>query len=388
MNSKISNYCGFSYIIFFSFLALGSFINPSIPNSFPANAIFEFLLISIVAFSLFFSKISKLSLIFFFYSLLYILWQFFYFKFSDSKGGIGDFLLIHKVFIYLMLLFCIGKVVVFNSIYINRIYKILVILMFLKYSMSHVFSLSDRPGVFTENNFEIMLLLFLFLAKVRVDNNFNFYDLTMLIFLILMSGSRSGILGLACLLFFIDLKKFGISHYMKFLFLILVSFLGVGLFISRLNDLSLEDIDRFKFLLAFIQETESWSFYQWVFGMKAISPLSPESVVFFNFYKTLFSDYQNGIAFSVLFHSFLLRTIFDHGFFGLIFIVCSLYYTLKKAGVLKNDLAIIFSILFVNSLSVSSLNSIYAIWGIVFILSATLSSNIDRTKHFEYNIDT
>lgn len=245
--------------------------------------------------------------------------------------------------------------------------------MLVKYSLSHLLSIDDRPGFFTENNFEIMLLLFVFLTVVKIKNNFTLKDILLILLIILLSGSRSGILAFASLFIFMDLTKYGITRFMKFMGGVGVITISIGLFIFRLDSMSVEDIDRFKFFLVFLNETSAWATWQWLFGTSAITPLSPDSAHFFNYYYLLFSDHEKGIAFSLLFHSFILRMIFDHGFLGLVFVVMSTWIIMKRAGLEKSELSAVISVLAVNSLSVSSLNSIYAILGVLILINASMN---------------
>jgi len=378
----ISNSSVMSVLLLSVLCLLGatSFVNIAEYNLLPTNLIFELLLV-ISVISLFpHYKFSITSLFIFLVCVCYFLWQFYVFKANPSFGRLSDFLLIHKVYIYLALLVCLGRSSVLSNNTIIYFYRLLLGLMFFKYFISQVLGINARPGVFTENNFEVMLLLFSFLAYIRIQGRFSFFDILMVSLVTVLSGSRSGILGLTCLYLFLDLRQYGISAFTKFISTLILFGLTVLVFILRLEDMSVEDIDRIQFLFAFIDETSDWGWHLWLFGSPAITELSAEAVKFFWYYETLFSNYDSGIGFSVLFHSFILRMLFDHGVFGLAFVFFSVYWVTSRSAMSRNEVLSVVGILFVNALSVSSLNSVYAVWGIVMIICASLNQQVEQLE--------
>lgn len=364
----------------FILLGIGSFVSITSYNIFFPNAVFELLLFTVIIVSFPHYQFSFTSVLIFFTSLFYFLWQFLNFKLNGTAGTLSDFLMIHKVFIYMSFLVCVGRMRVINNETILLIYKVLSIGMFVKYSISHVFGIDDRPGFFTENNFEIMLLLFLFLAVIRIKKELTISSIIFPVVIILLSGSRSGILGMAAMFLFLDLSKYGVTRFRKFLASVFILALSAGLFILRLDNMSVEDIDRFKFFLVFIDEVQPWGMYEWLVGNPSITPLSYDSASFFNYYYLLFSDYDNNLGFSVLFHSFVLRMLFDHGILGLLFVFISTWWILNKANLSRSEVFAVISVLVLNSTSVSSLNSIYAIWGIIFLLNAGMNTEKVNTN--------
>ena len=367
-------------MVVFCILSSGSFIDLTSYNILKPNIVLELLLFLFLFLSFPSYRFSFPALSILIISIIYVLYQFYIFKSTSQIGKLYDFLIIHKIFIYLSLLVCLGRIQIFTNNTVIWIYRILVIGMLVKYSLSHLLGIDDRPGFFTENNFEIMLLLFVFLSVVKIKHAFTFKDILLILIVLLLSGSRSGILAFASLFIFMDLTRYGITRFMKFIGGIVVLIASLGLFILRLDSMSVEDIDRFKFFLVFLKETSTWGIWEWVFGAPAITALSSESAKFFNYYYLLFSNHDEGVAFSLLFHSFILRMLFDHGFFGLLFVVFSTWFIMKKSGLEKTDLLGVISVLAVNSLSVSSLNSIYAILGILVLMSTSMNIVVDEKK--------
>ncbi|MGJ8693619.1 MAG: hypothetical protein ACSHW0_14220 [Thalassotalea sp.] len=282
--------------------------------------------------------------------------------------------MIHKIFLYIVFL-----VFVSGGIFISKkstllIYKIVSVGMLTKYSLSHLLAIDDRPGFYTENNFELMLLLLLFLSTVKIRQRVDIKNLIFITIIVLLSGSRSGILCLATLFLFLDLSKYGISKVLKIFCVSSIFVLSFGLFIFRLGDMSIEEIDRFQFLLVFINDVSGWTFIEWLVGNPSITPLSEAGAGRLSYYHLLFSDYEEGIAFSLLLHSFILRMIFDHGFIGLLFVFYSVWFVLKTSGLNRSEILSVGAVLTINSISVSSLNSVYALWGVLFVLNAGLLS--------------
>jgi len=87
-----------------------------------------------------------------------------------------------------------------------------------------------------------------------------------------------------------------------------------------------------------------------------------------SFYDALFSYSGNGSCYSVVLHSFNMRILFDHGV--IVAFICGSLLWKFMAGSPGKAKCCVIALLVLNGLSVSSLNSIYAALGLVFILSA------------------
>jgi hypothetical protein len=238
----------------------------------------------------------------------------------------------------------------------------------------------DRPILFDENNFELMFLTLAFIAVTYSKNNFSNIRAFGLAFVVLLSGSRSAVLILLCVLILIKFKKLSlttaVSAVVSFIFLsMLVSYI----FISRSGgEFSIENIDRFKFMMVFIDEVKEWPFYKFLLGAGPLTALNPSSCETLSFYENLFSFRGDGSCYAVIFHSYILRAIFEHGVLGFLFLVFFIYRVLKVSGIQIKYILAVLAVLLVNGLSVSSMNSIYFILGIVLILGSYKPPAIEK----------
>ena len=130
---------------------------------------------------------------------------------------------------------------------------------------------------------------------------------------------------------------------------------------------SLEEIDRYRFFILFIEDMSKRNILNWVFGTPPLTPLSTYTCSSLVYYEKLFGHGGDGKCYSVIFHSMIIRTIFDHGLIGLFFILFFLQKILFASGFYGKSSTIIIGILLVNGLSVSSFNSIYAIFPIALL---------------------
>jgi hypothetical protein len=94
----------------------------------------------------------------------------------------------------------------------------------------------------------------------------------------------------------------------------------------------------------------------------------------------LFSRSGNGTCYSVVFHSFLLRAIFDHGILGLVFIIFSAYKLLVVSGVRKGAAVVFVAIVIINGLSVSSFNNLFYAVSTVFLMATNTEFPEEETE--------
>jgi hypothetical protein len=329
------------------------------------NNIFEIFLILIVFINL--NKIHKKTLLlflssasYFFFSLIYIL------IFKDAH--ILDFLLIYKFFIYAMFLsIMFGKQFLSKETF-YRFYKFLVIIFILKYFIGFV-SGRHRPTLFFENNFELMLLSLLFYLYNNLKGKVSGLHQIILIMIFIFSKSISGLLTILFVLAMVNKK-----HIIRKIHLILPS--AIIVFISvlyvvkdRLNGkLDFTQNVRFKFLNVFLNEIENWEFSNYLFGAPRITQLSNLACSRLGYWQSLFSYSGDGSCYSVIFHSYILRAIFDHGFLGFIFISYFVYSIIKRSGHSITTALTVLVVVIINGLSVSSFNSIYFALGTLFYL--------------------
>ncbi len=280
-----------------------------------------------------------------------------------------DFLLIYKCFIYLFFLsFVAGKkLMTFEAT--NRLLFVLMGLFFVKYVAMIVVKGDDRPILYMENNFELMLLYALYLIRFTVTKKNALPILGFIGLITILSLSRSSLL-MYCV---VVLYAFA-ELYKKLRVFILPAAIvllgGVIMLIFSQRDSSIEEIDRFKFMMVWWSQVKDWDLYQWLVGAPRITNLSPGACRFFyHWIDSLFSRSGNGTCYSVVFHSFLLRAIFDHGILGLVFIIFAAYKLLAVNGV-RRDVAWVFvSLVIINGLSVSSFNNLFYAMSTVFLMT-------------------
>lgn len=356
---------------FFLLLSLSSFIDISdrtLINSKVALEVFFLAMFLIVFYQLKINrKVLSVSAVILAFLLLSLLQYFFY----SGPGRFFDYLVIYKAFFYLLFLsFFVGKEIINQALY-RKLFNLLVFFFLIKYSLMTMFGygFKGRPELFTENNFELMTLALLYIGVYRLEKKVNKLDLLLLLLIFSLSGSRSGVLVYAIVLLFLDFGSDSKLRFFKYLLLVSSFIVVFYVFVSRLSSGGFESIDRFQFLLHFLNEISNWNFLNFVFGSGFMTPMSYETAHSLFYYKTLFSDHDEYLTFSVIFHSFILRTLFDHGFFGLVFVFYSIWVFLKITGFEKSLRYCIILILFVTGLSVSSLNSIFVILplGLLFI---------------------
>lgn len=285
-----------------------------------------------------------------------------------GRNNLVDVLLIFKPFVYIIALcFLVHRNIFFESD-LRKFFPWLLSIFFIKYFYAPVFGYAERPGVYTENNFELVLLLFIYYRVALADVRFRYYVALIVSMIFFLSGSRSGIISLLAVFGFMYLQK-KIPRTSGFLLLSIAALVVIGVFKGRMVDIDISEVDRVVFLNSFFRETQSWSWVRYLIGSPPITPLSSFSCSVLNYYEALFSFSGSGECYSVILHSFLLRTIFDHGIFGLIFLMFSVWILLLKSGYEKYTRLCIVAVIFMNGLSVSALSSIYMILGLAIFMT-------------------
>jgi hypothetical protein len=227
-----------------------------------------------------------------------------------------------------------------------------------------------RPRLFMENNFELLFLSILLIGNISYSKKPNFLNLVMFSFVAISSGSRSGI----AIYFFILFACFFKRDFIKVKYIWIYTLIATGLYISwtmilkRMPEGGLQEIDRVRFLFLFFEEFKAHDWWTYFIGTPIITPLSPETCNALVFYKELFSYRVDGSCYSVVFHSFILRIIFDHGIIALFFIFSLIQRVLALSDFPRRHIIAILGVLFLNSLSISSINSIFSVFGLMIIL--------------------
>lgn len=280
-----------------------------------------------------------------------------------------DFLLAYKAIFYFALLFYFENKRIGGKRRFYQLYKWLVIFFFIKYSISILFSLNDRPLLFRENNFELMFLALLFYLRCILFEKIKGLEILIIVVIFLISGSKSAIPILLLILGSFYLKELTWKKTITFsvIGLVLLSFFSF-LILSKYGLAGLGKIDRIAFLRVFLIEMLNSSSLEILFGHMRLSALSAASCNSLYFYPGLFSFKGDGSCYSLILHSFLLRSIFDHGVIGTMLIFYCCYFLLMRAGYSKRVAYTFLGVMLLNSLSVSAFNSVFfALSMIMFI---------------------
>ncbi|WP_295520340.1 hypothetical protein [uncultured Stenotrophomonas sp.] len=276
-----------------------------------------------------------------------------------------DFAQAYKAFIYIIPLCFFYRRDLFDRRQALFVLKLLMVAFLLKYSYSIALNVTPRmgtrPGLFVENNFElIFLLLYFFILREDFGKRLTAW-FAVLSVIVLISGSRSSALALIVVFCGIYLRNLSLKTVFYLLGLAILGASAAALFLSRGYAAGgIESIDRFRFMMIFLYEIRNWSVFDFLFGSFPITALSNESCKALSFYEGLFSYSEDGSCYSVVLHSYFFRVIFDHGVFGLALLFYFLAFTLKRSGYARIDVAVIIGVLAASALSVSAMNSIFA----------------------------
>ncbi len=344
----------------FYVLCLAGLATYSDYNILPATPIFELVLFATAA--LLIRKPRKKIAFFLFISFFYVSLSFAYSAFITGTH-ILDYAQAYKAFIYIIPLCFFYRRKVFSSDQLCVFVKVLLIFFLLKYSYSIVLNVNERmgsrPAILVENNFELIFLITVFyIASPFLGKTKNFWFLVLAIITVI-SGSRSSLGALMIAFAGIYLNRLTIkTAFYLFLFLLL-TIVVFFIFYSRLEGGDIESIDRFRFMLIFIEETKNWGLPNYAFGTAPVTPLSGTSCSLLGYYQTLFSYSGDGSCYSVILHSYIMRALFDHGLVGLAFLFLFIYRALRGCEYSPFQALCIIGIYFSSALSVSAMNSVF-----------------------------
>jgi len=290
-----------------------------------------------------------------------------------------DALLIYKSFIYLLLIaFFINKRI-FELETLSNAFQILLVTYLIGYATQILIGLTSRPYLLLENNFEILLLGLVLYGLYAKTKHISFLNIFLLGMIVFMSGSRFAVVGYAFIMIMM------LSSQWRSRKAFLLSLVGVMAFImafelilERMPDSGIEGIDRYQFFEVFLEEVHDWGFLDFLFGAERVSPLSAFACHQLIYYNFLFSLAGDGSCYSVVLHSFLLRTLYDHGFLGLMLIVSFSVRMLSLAGYQWRDIASIIGVMLLNGLSVSSFNTVFFAIGFIILVSMYQEKEINK----------
>lgn len=393
-------------------LGVAGVLSPYDYNVLPAVPLLELMVLLLSA--LVFPPKSRASLLFMLAAGIYLVVTFGIATFV-THTHVLDYLQAYKAFFYVVLLCSFIGESLFKKEHLIKFFYFLLCLFFIKYGYSRLIGLdvwvSLRPGVFTENNFELVLLVLL-LYLVLPDIEWKGVSFTAVMFIIFLSGSRSAFLCFLSVYFF-SVFRLGKGFIKQWLLLFpLLIALGFGIVSDRMgvslgsgeseevsptpsmptqrdqpgslgsegNEVQepptfrsiLErgaSIDRVRFLIYFLDDTDGWRWWNVMLGTKPLTPLSEETCEALSFWSDMYSFSGDGSCYSVILHSYIIRVIFDHGVLGLLFLIAFTAYALRQSGYTRADVLCVLGVLLATSLSVSSFNSVFFILSMIFYLA-------------------
>lgn len=350
-------------------------------NLLPASAMLDVFMVLYVV-SLLAKRIPLKTLVILSLTILYFLLQVIFLPPSlDGAPTLTDIIVAFKPFIYLIIL-CLarphrGSI---RLVTLENVFKIVLLALVLKYLMAKIFFGIPRPGLFTENNFELALplVLFVFLSRRgRLDSNLWMF---LIILLVLVSGSRSGLLALVAALVTSGQK---VSSRLLMLVIVVPVLLAGALTLlnNRIADLTdIEQLDRFIFMILFFEEMQRFDLWNYVIGWAPMTPLSSATCNQLSFYTSLFSDGNPYICYPVILHVFYFRAILEHGFLGLIFIVIGFYSILRSNGFSRSLTIALLLQGMINGLSISGFGNTYFALALVLVISNYPGSQLTPVK--------
>lgn len=348
-------------------------------NVLPIPRIFDALLLLLALTSLTSLKFTKIELITIVLLMTYFLY---YFLMSTQIGAAHplDVFQSSKFIIYIVIFIMISRAHFFTNKQIQLILFISIAAFFIKYLYSITLDLTDsmsrRPGVLTENNFELIYLAgIFFFTKDSLSKKVHGACLFAITIIMLMGGSRSAIAS-----FFIAstiiYTKGNPVRVLAFLIPGSIILLSVFYIFDSRGGFDINSIDRFRFYNLFILEMEDRSPLNWIFGDTYLTPMSSNTCRMLSFYEKLFSFNGDSTCYSVILHSFLFRVIIDHGILFYSVILFIVFSVLNRASNDKYLSLGIVALVAISGLSVSSFNSSVAAFMIAVIVGSSHRSRL------------
>jgi hypothetical protein len=255
---------------------------------------------------------------------------------------------------------------IIDSFNYKMIYYFLLVLFFLFYAAQVIVFSEFRPKLFGENNYEIPALLIIssFFEFIPTKNSASKKTMLFTYLISLISLSKSGILEL---FFYITHKRFRdfnikkLIYIIPFFFIIIIT--GIVMLKVRSGDQTLSDMDRVRFLMIFIENMDLSS---WLFGHGLATRLPVGACIELKYWASSISDdYWN--CTSTVYHSFILKLIYDMGMIGLLICLSLWFFYLKRSfGAYLGRT--IFGIVLICSLSVTGFSNSIVIWPIFMAL--------------------
>lgn len=227
----------------------------------------------------------------------------------------------------------------------------------------------SRPLIFYENNFELLALIIIFSPGIiHKRTNWKFV-LFVLGCIVLRSGSLSVLLSYLILVA-------TVSNVRTKLALVVVSIPIVLFVFFQKGVTEVSSLDRFIFAGIAYETWNSLSFFEKFLSFNIVE-VAPRWNEYLNFYKLSF----NGVNYPVSLHSFHLRVVLIYGLAGYLLINSVLYLIMPDDRKVRR---VVFFVLFISGLSISSYNNMFAFLGLYIITKYSDTKDIiESNKNYK-----
>lgn len=285
-----------------------------------------------------------------------------------------DYFQASKCFFYVFLLMPFAEKNYFNGRDIKRLNSFFLVLFASVYTIKRFLLAEPRPIVLAENNFELILVSLVFYGAYLVDAKVRIHQLVLFGYIVALSSSRSSaVVAIVVLLSCVEFKKIRRRDLLVLVGIVVSAIVAFFIFESR-STKGLEGIDRYKFFQEFLYATRKWGVFDFLVGAPRMTALPREVCAHLSYYAQLFSYAGDGRCYSVVFHSFDMRAVFDHGLLGLGYLIYCV--RLILVGIGDRGRRCVIAVLVLTGMSVSSLNNVY----VAISLAILASTRFDRLR--------
>lgn len=250
----------------------------------------------------------------------------------------------------------------------------LMLLTFIGFYIYQFTYIHDRRGLmlFDETNFELLLVI-LPSSYLAYNGELRISTLFLLLGAVFLSGSRS---ALFCSVIVIVLA---LRRWKIFVLFLMPIFIAVLTKVNnRFSFTSIINSDRAQFFLTWVAELKDMGARELILGKGYWTALPKSLSSQWKYYEDLFYDVNNSIAYSVLYHSGVMRELRDFGILGASIMYFIIFYFLKKRFLGFAKFAML--IILLSGFSVTALGNVYLWIGLVFVV-LNVKINSKREVH-------
>lgn len=285
--------------------------------------------------------------------------------------GLLDFIQAYKAYFYLVLLSPFLAAGRLRPELLVRALWVLSWCFLVKYLYAVLLGFDSRPGVYTENNYEIPMLLGLYCVVFRsISRRQSLVFLPIFLSIALLGASRSGAVAVM-IVYIVMFVRYSELRWAPFhVVVLIVTAVGLNwIFTVRAEGGSLQTSDRYRFFEVFENEIRNWTVGDFILGSYPLTPLSTGACARLEYFESLFSYSSPGHCYSVILHSYLMRGIFDHGILGMIVLYAIVAYYLYVSSRSPRLTIAILLIATASGFSVSSFNNVFTVVMITLAMS-------------------